>query len=117
MQLADTPVCRVIVIFVFMVIPAFLAPIIGYMSDKYGRKAISAGGMIMMAIASPILAIHYSSVYLIIPSLMVFGLASPMTLTPILPEMGEVVHEIGGAAYAQGKRSFQMYIMMINNDI
>jgi DHA1 family solute carrier family 18 vesicular amine transporter 1/2 len=93
-----------VVIFVFMVIPAFLAPIIGYMSDNYGRKAISAAGMITMAIASPILAIHYSSVYLVIPSLMVFGLSSPMTLTPILPEMGDVVHEIGGAAYAQGKK-------------
>lgn len=82
------------VIFVFMVIPAFLSPLIGYMSDNFGRKAISAAGMITMAVVSPVLAIKYDSVYLIIPGLMIFGLSSPMTLTPILPEMGEVVHDI-----------------------
>ncbi|CAO3695848.1 unnamed protein product [Umbelopsis ramanniana] len=88
-------------IFVFMVVPAFLSPVIGYLSDNYGRKAISAAGMITMAVISPVLAVKYSSVYQIIPPLMIFGLSSPMTLTPILPEMGEVVHDIGGAAYAQ----------------
>ena len=86
--------CIVSVIFVFMVVPAFLSPVIGYLSDNYGRKAISAAGMITMAVISPVLAVKYSSVYQIIPPLMIFGLSSPMTLTPILPEMGEVVHDI-----------------------
>jgi MFS transporter, DHA1 family, solute carrier family 18 (vesicular amine transporter), member 1/2 len=77
-----------------MVVPAFLSPVIGYLSDHYGRKSISAAGLITMAVISPVLAVKYSSVYQIIPPLMIFGLSSPMTLTPILPEMGEVVHEI-----------------------
>ena len=47
--------------------------------------------MLLMAVASPLVAIHYSTIYLIVPALMLFGLASPVTLTPILPEMGEVV--------------------------
>ncbi|KAG2200916.1 hypothetical protein INT47_003151 [Mucor saturninus] len=88
-------------IFVAMVIPAFLAPVIGHISDKIGRQAIIATGMVLMAVASPLVALNYSSIYYIIPPLMVFGLSSPVTLTPILPEMGETVHEMGGAAYAQ----------------
>ncbi|KAG1113532.1 hypothetical protein G6F42_014437 [Rhizopus arrhizus] len=88
-------------IFVAMVVPAFLAPLIGHLSDKIGRQAISAAGMIMMAIASPLVALRYTSIYWIIPPLMVFGLSSPVTLTPVLPEMGETVSEMGGAAYAQ----------------
>ncbi|KAI9260631.1 major facilitator superfamily domain-containing protein [Phascolomyces articulosus] len=88
-------------IFVFMVIPAFLAPLVGHLSDRIGRYIISATGMLMMAVAAPLVAIHYSSVYWIIPSLMVFGLSSTVTLTPILPEMGEVVYDLGGNAYAQ----------------
>ena len=59
-----------------------------------GRYVISATGMLLMAVASPLVAIHYSSIYLIIPSLMLFGLSSPVTLTPILPEMGEIVDEL-----------------------
>jgi len=50
--------------------------------------------MIMMAIASPLVALRYTSIYWIIPPLMVFGLSSPVTLTPVLPEMGETVSEM-----------------------
>ncbi|KAI9322462.1 major facilitator superfamily domain-containing protein [Dichotomocladium elegans] len=88
-------------IFVSMVIPAFLAPVIGFLSDKMGRDVISASGMLLMAIASPLVALPYPTVYMIVPSLMVFGFSSPLTLTPILPEMGEVVDSLGGEAYAQ----------------
>jgi hypothetical protein len=59
-----------------------------------GRQAISATGMIMMAFASPLVALRFSSIYWIIPPLMVFGLSSPVTLTPVLPEMGETVNEM-----------------------
>ncbi|KAI8639413.1 major facilitator superfamily domain-containing protein [Parasitella parasitica] len=88
-------------IFVAMVVPAFLAPIIGHLSDKIGRQVISATGMLLMAVASPLVALQYTSIYWIIPPLMAFGLSSPVTLTPILPEMGETVSDMGGAAYAQ----------------
>ncbi|KAL0095354.1 major facilitator superfamily domain-containing protein [Phycomyces blakesleeanus] len=88
-------------IFVTMVVPAFLAPLIGHLSDKIGRQVISATGMILMAVASPLVALHFESIYMIIPPLMIFGLSSPVTLTPVLPEMGETVHDMGGAAYAQ----------------
>ncbi|GAA5798433.1 major facilitator superfamily domain-containing protein [Helicostylum pulchrum] len=88
-------------VFVAMVIPAFLAPVIGHISDKVGRQAITASGLILMAIVAPLVALNYSSIYYIIPPLMVFGFSSPVTLTPILPEMGETVNEMGGAAYAQ----------------
>ncbi|KAI8968014.1 major facilitator superfamily domain-containing protein [Mycotypha africana] len=88
-------------IFVAMVIPAFLAPVIGHLSDKFGRQFISATGMVMMGVSSPLVAVHFSAIYHIIPPLMLFGLSSPVTLTPILPEMGETVNEMGGAAYAQ----------------
>ncbi|ORY96514.1 major facilitator superfamily domain-containing protein [Syncephalastrum racemosum] len=89
-------------IFVAMVVPAFLAPVIGGpISDLMGRQALSASGIIMMAIAAPLVAIHYKSIYMIIPALAMFGLSCPVILTPILPEMGEVVDDLGGSAYAQ----------------
>lgn len=47
-----------------------------------------------MAIVAPLVALNYSSIYYIIPPLMVFGFSSPVTLTPILPEMGETVNEM-----------------------
>ncbi|CAO3645910.1 unnamed protein product [Cunninghamella echinulata] len=88
-------------IFVAMVVPAFLAPLIGHVSDKIGRTVISASGLILMALISPFVAIHYASVFMIIPSLMLFGFSSPLTLTPILPEMGEAVNDLGSDVYAQ----------------
>ncbi|CAO3628092.1 unnamed protein product [Cunninghamella blakesleeana] len=88
-------------IFVAMVVPAFLAPVIGHFSDKIGRTVITASGLILMAIASPFVSLIYPSVYLIIPSLMIFGFSSPLTLTPILPEMGEAVNDLGSDVYAQ----------------
>lgn len=97
----DASASTIGMLFVAMVIPAFLAPVIGHLSDKVGRQAISASGMIMMAVISPLVSIHYNSIYCIIPPLMIFGLSSPVTLTPILPEMGETVTEMGSDAYAQ----------------
>ncbi|KAI8330641.1 major facilitator superfamily domain-containing protein [Chlamydoabsidia padenii] len=88
-------------IFVTMVVPAFLAPLIGHLSDTIGRQVISSTGMVMMAVVSPLVALRFSSVYMIIPPLMLFGLSSPVTLTPVLPEMGEIVSDMGGDAYAQ----------------
>ncbi|KAI9484748.1 major facilitator superfamily domain-containing protein [Zychaea mexicana] len=97
----DASASTVGLVFVAMVVPAFLAPLIGHLSDRIGRYVISATGMLVMAVASPLVAVHYPTVYMIIPALMVFGFSSPLTLTPILPEMGEVVDELGGSAYAQ----------------
>ncbi|CEG70604.1 hypothetical protein RMATCC62417_06470 [Rhizopus microsporus] len=97
----NAPASTIGMIFVAMVVPAFLAPLIGHLSDKWGRQAISATGMIMMAIAGPFVAVHYSTIYFVIPPLMLFGLSSPVTLTPVLPEMGETVTEMGSGAYAQ----------------
>lgn len=47
-----------------------------------------------MAVAAPLVSIDYPIVYMIVPSLMVFGFSSPLTLTPILPEMGEIVDSL-----------------------
>ncbi|KAG1169514.1 hypothetical protein G6F70_008327 [Rhizopus microsporus] len=97
----NAPASTIGMIFVAMVAPAFLAPLIGHLSDKWGRQAISATGMIMMAIAGPFVAVDYSTIYFVVPPLMLFGLSSPVTLTPVLPEMGETVTEMGSGAYAQ----------------
>ncbi|KAG0171685.1 hypothetical protein DFQ29_008714 [Apophysomyces sp. BC1021] len=89
-------------VFVAMVVPAFLSPLIGHLSDNIGRQVISATGMVLMAVVSPLVALNFPSIYYVIPPLMIFGLSSPVTLTPVLPEMGETVNELGGDAYAQG---------------
>lgn len=61
---------------------------------QIGRDVISASGMLLMAVAAPLVSIDYPIVYMIVPSLMVFGFSSPLTLTPILPEMGEIVDSL-----------------------
>lgn len=65
-----------------------------------------------MAVAAPLVSIEYPVVYMIVPSLMVFGFSSPLTLTPILPEMGEIVDSLGGAAYAQVYALYNMAYSM-----
>lgn len=76
----------------------------------------------MMALVCPLIAVTYSSIYMLIPPLMIFGLSGPVIATPVLPSIGEVVKDMvrsttssltdlilsilikkGGDAYAQGK--------------
>jgi hypothetical protein len=59
-----------------------------------GRHPIVASGMILTALICPVIAIHYSSIYMIITPLVILGLSNPLTMTPLLPEMGEVVKEM-----------------------
>ncbi|RUS23397.1 major facilitator superfamily domain-containing protein [Jimgerdemannia flammicorona] len=87
-------------IFMAIVIPTFLSPLVGLASDRFGRKTISAAGTLLVALVAPLIALPSKTLWLIVPPLMVFGLASSMITTPLLPEMGEVVHELGGGAYA-----------------
>ncbi|KAI7883073.1 MFS general substrate transporter [Lichtheimia hyalospora FSU 10163] len=108
----DSSASTVGVIFVAMVVPAFLAPAIGFLSDRIGRDVISASGMLLMAVAAPLVSLNYPIVYMIVPALMVFGFSSPLTLTPILPEMGEIVDSLGGAAYAQVYALYNMAYSM-----
>ncbi|KAI8332369.1 major facilitator superfamily domain-containing protein [Chlamydoabsidia padenii] len=89
------------IIFGAMVLPSFTSPLIGHLSDKVGRKVITSTGLLMMAMISPLVTLTYPSVYMIIPSLMVFGFSGPVTVTPVLPEMGIIVNDLGGNAYAQ----------------
>ncbi|KAI8881999.1 MFS general substrate transporter [Backusella circina FSU 941] len=96
------------VIIMSMVIPAFLSPLVGHLSDTMGRHPIVASGMILTALICPVIAIQYSSIYMVIVPLVILGLSNPLTMTPLLPEMGEVVKEMGGAAYAQAYAIYNM---------
>ncbi|RUS22520.1 hypothetical protein BC937DRAFT_88613 [Endogone sp. FLAS-F59071] len=88
-------------LFMAIVIPTFLSPVIGAASDKYGGKVVSCTGTVLTAISAPLIAYPSKHIWLEIPPLMLFGLASSMITTPLLPQMGEVVHKLGGGAYGR----------------
>lgn len=50
--------------------------------------------MLLMAIASVLVGIQVSSIYYMIPSLLMFGLSNPLIHTPLMPEMGTIVSEM-----------------------
>lgn len=95
-------------LFMAIVIPTFLSPVIGAASDKYGRWVVSCTGTVLTAISAPLIAYPSKHIWLEIPPLMLFGLASSMITTPLLPQMGEVVHKLGGGAYGRVYALFNM---------
>ncbi|KAI8877347.1 MFS general substrate transporter [Backusella circina FSU 941] len=88
-------------IFIAMVIPSFLGPVTGYLSDRFGRPLFIGVGMIIMSLASVLISIQVSSMYYMIPSLLLFGFSNPLIHTPLMPEMASIVDDIGNGAFAQ----------------
>ncbi|KAI8927974.1 major facilitator superfamily domain-containing protein [Entophlyctis helioformis] len=70
----------------------------GYISDKYGRKNVTAFGTLVFAVSSPLIAMT-GSLYVMAVALGVFGLASSVALTPAMPEMADFVHARGGDGF------------------
>ncbi|KAK4516850.1 uncharacterized protein ATC70_000175 [Mucor velutinosus] len=82
------------VIFIALVVPSFLGPVTGYMSDKFGRPLFISIGMVLMSIASVLVGVPVSSYNYILPSLCLFGMSNPLIHTPLMPEMGATVTEM-----------------------
>lgn len=50
--------------------------------------------MFIMAIASVLVSLPVTSIYYMIPSLLIFGLSNTLIHTPLMPEMGSIVSEM-----------------------
>lgn len=74
--------------------------IVGWISDMYGRKIVTAIGMLSMAVSTPLLALPTVIGFEVV-TLMMFGATAAVSLTPIMPELAEFVTQQGGGAYGQ----------------
>ncbi|CAO0795949.1 unnamed protein product [Mucor circinelloides] len=88
-------------IFIALVVPSFLGPVTGYFSDKFGRPLFIGIGMVVMSIASVLVGLPVSSYKHMLPALFLFGLSNPLIHTPLMPEMGAAVTDMGSNAFAQ----------------
>ncbi|KAG2235773.1 hypothetical protein INT48_000999 [Thamnidium elegans] len=103
------------VVFIALVLPSFLGPVMGYLSDKFGRTLFIGTGMFSMTIALILVSLPVTSIYSMVPSLLLFGLSNPLIHTPLMPEMGSIVSEMGSNAFAQGKKKkFNIYLCILN---
>ncbi|GAN05511.1 permease [Mucor ambiguus] len=90
------------VILIALIVPSFLGPVTGYLSDRFGRPLFISIGMVTMSIASVLVGLPVSSYKYMLPSLCLFGLSNPLIHTPLMPEMGAAVTDMGSNAFAQG---------------
>ncbi|KAL9559720.1 hypothetical protein MBANPS3_000290 [Mucor bainieri] len=89
-------------VFIALVVPSFLGPVTGYLSDKFERPLFISIGMAIMSIASVLVGLPVSSYKYMLPSLCLFGMSNPLIHTPLMPEMGAAVTDMGSNAFAQG---------------
>ncbi|CAG8638180.1 3993_t:CDS:2 [Paraglomus brasilianum] len=87
-------------IYISVVIPTIISPIVGSLSQKVGQWLLINVGMILLATSSALIALPFA-LELIIASLAFFGAAYSVASTPTLPLLGEFVTKNGGGAYGQ----------------
>ncbi|KAI8378400.1 major facilitator superfamily domain-containing protein [Blakeslea trispora] len=89
-------------IFIALVLPCFLGPLTGYLSDKYGRPYFIVAGMMLASFSAFLLSISWNgSMYSLMPLLFLYGLSNPVLHTPLMPEMGSIVSQMNSTAFAQ----------------
>jgi MFS family permease len=70
----------------------------GFLSDRYGRKKITALGLLILSIACILVSMSLDSILLAL-SLAVFGIGAGVALTPGVPEMAEIANSLGDSSY------------------
>lgn len=100
-------------LFTAIVIPnIFVSMYAGHFSEKFGRKYASAIGMIILSFVSPLVAIPSGKSWISwtaeVVMLMVFGSATALAITPIMPDIAETVAKKGGNSYGQVYALFNM---------
>ncbi|CAG8530287.1 14570_t:CDS:2 [Acaulospora colombiana] len=87
-------------VYVSVVIPTFISPLVGYISYVIGQRNTIGIGMACMALASPLTALP-EKLWLEIVPLLFFGITYSIIITPTLPLLGQKVAQKGGGAYGQ----------------
>lgn len=87
--------------FMALVLPDVLSAIlIGPISDRYGRKNISAIGLALLG-ASLIILPFANETWSIAGALVLQGIGAAVAVTPNSPELAEIIDDMGSSDYAQ----------------
>ncbi|KAJ3273045.1 hypothetical protein HDV01_004822 [Terramyces sp. JEL0728] len=70
----------------------------GSLSDKYGRKAVTTLGLVIFAVACPLVGLT-DSIELLICALVLFGIGAGISLVPGVPEMADIAKELGDNSF------------------
>ncbi|CAG8595464.1 5804_t:CDS:2 [Acaulospora morrowiae] len=87
-------------VYVSVVVPTFISPLVGYLSYTIGQRNMVGIGMTLTAAASPLIALPNKLWIEAIP-LLFFGATYSIAITPTLPLLGQEVAKNGGGAYGQ----------------
>ncbi|KAL1919481.1 uncharacterized protein VTP21DRAFT_2174 [Calcarisporiella thermophila] len=87
-------------LFVAMVAPFFLSPLVGYLSDQWGKALMSGIGAVGMGCSVLLVAVPNEAKLMTLP-LFAVGTTCCIMSTPLLPELGERVRQLGGGAYGR----------------
>jgi MFS family permease len=99
-------------IWIAIVIPNMVSSMIaGTMSDRYGRKPVTAIGLFFFAFSSPTLALA-PDLFSLIVALMMFGFSGAIVLTPALPEFSEESNGLYAQAYALYNVAYSVGMMV-----
>ena len=73
-----------------------VSSLIGYISDRYGRRRISALGFALLALSSFLIGYLPTSTTGLILTMILFGSASSIGMTPLLGELADSVGSSSG---------------------
>ena len=74
------------------------APLVGTLADRWGRRPTMALGVVLLAVALPLVA-WLPALWLVGGALVVVSIAYGFALTPTLPALADAVDRRGGGAY------------------
>jgi MFS family permease len=86
------------ILWIFISIPKMFACTgAGFLSDRFGRKRITALGLLILTVAC--ILVSQANLYFLAPALSVFGVGAGIALTPGVPEMAEIAKSKGDSSY------------------
>ncbi|KAK9680880.1 hypothetical protein K7432_015809 [Basidiobolus ranarum] len=95
-------------LFIALVVPnVFIAPISGWLSDRFGRMFVCSIGLTAFSVIITFLAVPKAAWSLVIV-MMLCGASQSMVMTPVQPELGDYIRKLGGGAFAQAFGLFNM---------
>lgn len=96
----DADASQIGFIFIAIAIPAFLSPIVGYISFYIGQRKTCGIGMVLLGVSTTMISLP-NKLWLVVLPLLFFGTAYAIVTTPTLPLLGHYVTQKGGGAYGQ----------------
>jgi DHA1 family solute carrier family 18 vesicular amine transporter 1/2 len=74
------------------------SPLVGRLSDHWGPRPVMAVGIVLLAASLPLVGVPW--LWVMVAALLVVSVAYGLVLTPVLPDLGNIVDRRGGGGYA-----------------